>query len=212
MRGIMYVTIVFLSVLLARSLSGLILPLTKPDGTADMSSLLNHVSLLSSLQATTMQVQTELQVTKKDVQTTQSQLQTAMNDLQTSTIQQLSAAAEISSLKDEVISMKAELRLSLDELITVKTQFENMTQGDSHTDDQLNLTLLNTISHDVKLNTAQVNAVQADLHMVRTNLTLATSEVSTLKRYMSDVEKQSLDNKQSLTQALQMLIILWTMP
>lgn len=42
----MYVTVVFLSVLLARSLTGLILPLTKPDGTADMSSLLNHVSLL----------------------------------------------------------------------------------------------------------------------------------------------------------------------
>ncbi|XP_071078512.1 uncharacterized protein [Haliotis cracherodii] len=187
----MYVTVVFLCILLARSLSGLTVPSPKPDGSSDMSSLLNHVALLeqtvSSLLATTTQVQTELQVTKKDLQATQSQLQSTMKDLQhtrtdlqSSKTQHQSEVAEISSLKDEVLAMKAELRLTSNELVMVKTQLKDMAHGDSVADPQLNLTLLDSILHEMKLNTAQMHAVQRDVKQLDKHLTLVNSTVDNI--------------------------------
>ncbi|XP_067670165.1 tropomyosin, muscle-like [Haliotis asinina] len=188
----MYVTVVFLCALLVECLSGLILPMTKSDGSADMTSLLNHVSLLeqtlTSLQATTSQVQSELHATKKDLQAAQSQLQTTVNDLQATrtqlqssdTRQQL-AAAEISSLKKEVSSLKAELRSTSDELIMVKTQVGDMAHGKIHDSVHLNQTLLDSISHDVKLNAAQVNAVATDVKQLNKQLNLMNSTVYDVK-------------------------------
>ncbi|XP_071085699.1 C-type lectin domain family 4 member F-like [Haliotis cracherodii] len=208
MQVVMALAVVFLCILLAGSLSGLILPMSKPDGTADMSSLLSHVSLLEQnmaiLQTTTAQLQTDLQVTRTELENTQTELQSTMTDLQTSKTQQEVAKAEIQSLKDGVETLEAKLKSSSEELVAIKTELKYMPHGNIHGDVPLNLTLLDVISHDVKLNTAQINTLQADVLMMKNNLSLTSSEVSSLQSNMSDVENQTLDNKWSLRQLSQM--------
>ncbi|XP_048258294.1 uncharacterized protein LOC124141374 isoform X2 [Haliotis rufescens] len=191
----MYVAVFFLCILLSGSLSGLILPMTKPDGSTDLSSLLSHVTLLeqtvTGLQTTTVQLQSDLQSNKAQ------------------------AAAEISSLKDEVVSLKTELRVSSNDLAVLKAEVNDMKRGNSNANTQVNLTVLDSISHEVKLNTAQkqsldnkhsltqvsqdVQLVSADVHTAKNNISLTISEVATLKADLAVVRKQALDNKQLVT-------------
>ncbi|XP_071085123.1 golgin subfamily A member 5-like [Haliotis cracherodii] len=170
----MAVVVLFLCILLAGSLSGLILPMTTPVGSTDMASLLSHVSLLeqnlASLQTTTTQLQTDLQVTKNKLQNTQSELQRTKKDLQ--------------STQAELQTMKGEEERRLDKL-----------EKD-----------VNTTSSGVHGLRQDLQATRSDLSVVETNLSLTNSEMSTLKRNMSGLEKQSLDNKQALTQVSQTLV------
>ncbi|XP_071085773.1 uncharacterized protein MCAP_0864-like isoform X2 [Haliotis cracherodii] len=207
----MFVTVFSLCILLSGSLSGLILPMTKPDGSTDLSSLLNHVTLLeqtvTGLQTTTVQLQSDLQSHKAQ------------------------AAAEISSLTNEVASLKTELRVSSNDLVLLKAEVNDMKRGNSNGNTQVNRTVLDPISHEVKLNTAQqvvenmelqatnvlalrtsqqverleldMNTTSASLHMTQKNLNLTSTGVTTLRNHLSVVQKQSLDNQYSLTQVSQ---------
>ncbi|XP_046377854.2 uncharacterized protein LOC124150027 [Haliotis rufescens] len=241
----MYVAVLSLFILLCGSLSGLILPITKPDGSTDLTSLLSHVTLLeqtvTGLQTTTGQLQSDIKVNKA------------------------LAAAQISSLTNEVTALKTELRASSNDLAVLKAQMNDVKTGNSNTNSQVN-----SLSLDVKLNTAQVNTVQskmktldeqlglvkgeaerltqntsyvvqlithkqdqhyvelqstkalaqsaskevgrlgidmnstsAGLHLMQNNLSLTSAEVTTLRSDLSVVQKQALDNKQSLTQVSQ---------
>ncbi|XP_071085793.1 C1q-related factor-like [Haliotis cracherodii] len=97
--GVMALTVVFLCILLAGSLRGLILPMSKPDGTADMSSLFNHISLLeqnmASLQISTAQLRTDLEVTKKELQNAQTELQSMRKDVPTGQTQQTTKMQDV---------------------------------------------------------------------------------------------------------------------
>ncbi|XP_046550386.1 uncharacterized protein LOC124260169 [Haliotis rubra] len=122
----MIVDVVFLCILLFGSLSGFILPTTKPEGTDDMSTMKRHVLLLEQnvdiLQRTSAQLRSDLTATMTDLQNTQTQLQTALSDLQTSKTQQGFAALEISSLKNEVNILEGKLKLSADDIAAVQTE------------------------------------------------------------------------------------------
>nr|AKJ25940.1 C1q domain containing protein 2 [Haliotis discus discus] len=175
----MYVAVFSLCILLSGSLSGLILPMTKPDGSTDLSSLLSHVILLeqtvTSLQTTTVQLQSDLQSNKAQ------------------------AAAEISSLKDEVASLKTELRVSSNDLAVLKAEVNDMKRGNSNANTQVNLTVLDSISHEVKLNTAQVSAVQSDVKMLHKQLSLVNSTVYDVKREADSFLKNTSSVVQLLT-------------
>ncbi|XP_048258293.1 multimerin-2-like isoform X1 [Haliotis rufescens] len=175
----MYVAVFFLCILLSGSLSGLILPMTKPDGSTDLSSLLSHVTLLeqtvTGLQTTTVQLQSDLQSNKAQ------------------------AAAEISSLKDEVVSLKTELRVSSNDLAVLKAEVNDMKRGNSNANTQVNLTVLDSISHEVKLNTAQVSAVQSDVKMLHKQLSLVNSTVYDVKREADSLIKNTSSMVQLLT-------------
>ncbi|XP_067670243.1 myosin-11-like [Haliotis asinina] len=151
--------VVFLCIFLTGSLSGLVLTITKPDGAADISSIINHVALLeqtvTGLQKTTGQLESELQTSRS--------------------LQQL-ASKEIASLKDEVASLKADLRLSTDELNLVKAKLMKQGKG------TLNQRNLNPTSLDVASDSAQVNSVQADVKMLRDQLDLMNFTLYDVKR------------------------------
>ncbi|XP_046377840.2 testis-specific gene 10 protein-like [Haliotis rufescens] len=150
----MFVAVLFLCILLSGSLCGLIMPMTKPDGSADLTGLLNHVTLLEQ---TVASLQT-------DVQTNKAQ-----------------AAAEISSLKDEVASLKTELRVSSNDLAVVKGELNDMKRRISDTNSQPNNTEVDSIRHDVRLHSAQINAVQSDVRMFDNQLNLVNSTVYDVK-------------------------------
>ncbi|XP_071085772.1 multimerin-2-like isoform X1 [Haliotis cracherodii] len=175
----MFVTVFSLCILLSGSLSGLILPMTKPDGSTDLSSLLNHVTLLeqtvTGLQTTTVQLQSDLQSHKAQ------------------------AAAEISSLTNEVASLKTELRVSSNDLVLLKAEVNDMKRGNSNGNTQVNRTVLDPISHEVKLNTAQVSAVQSDVKMLHKQLSLVNSTVYYVKREADSLIKNTSSVVQLLT-------------
>ncbi|XP_071086558.1 caprin-2-like [Haliotis cracherodii] len=166
----MFVGVLFLCILLSGPLSSLILPMTKPDGSADLTSLLNHVTLLEQTVAS---------------------LQT---DVQTNTVQ----AAEVASLKTE-------LRLSLNDLAMVKAELNDIKQGNSNTNSQMKVELQSTMalaqstSKQLERLEKDMNATSAGLHMIQKNLSMMSTEVTTLGSDLSQVQNQSLDNKQLLT-------------
>lgn len=168
--GIMFVAVLFLCILLSGPLSSLILPMTKPDGSADLTSLLNHVTLLEQTVAS---------------------LQT---DVQTNKVQ----AAEVASLKTE-------LRLSLNDLAVVKAELNDIKQGNSNTNSQLKVELQSTMalaqstSKQLERLEKDMNATSAGLHMIQKNLSMMSTEVTTLGSDLCQVQNQSLDNKQLLT-------------
>lgn len=163
----------FLCILLYCSVSGLILPMTKPDGSADLSSVLSHVVLLeqsmASFKTTTGKLQTDLQVTKQDLQSTKAELQTTktvlqntQTDLQTSQSLQQLASAEIASLKSEMATLKAELKLSSNELNQVKSELRDFELDKLNTNFLLNITM-DSMRRNIKQNSVQVNVVQSDV-------------------------------------------------
>ncbi|XP_046329002.2 complement C1q-like protein 4 [Haliotis rufescens] len=94
----MFLFVIFCCLILPPSCPGLLLSLTKPDGSIDTPMLLQHISVLeksvASLKATTAGLQSELDVTKKDLQATQNELQVTKSDLQTTQTElQMSNAA-----------------------------------------------------------------------------------------------------------------------
>ncbi|XP_071085299.1 uncharacterized protein MCAP_0864-like [Haliotis cracherodii] len=159
----MSVAVVFLCNFLIGTLSGLILPMTKVDGSADISSIINHVA--------------SLEHTVTGLQTTTGQLKT---DLQTSRALQQSANREIAYLKDEVASLKADLRLSTEELKIVKAELKDVKQGNDNF--QMNQTGLDSISLVLASNLAQVNTVQSEVRMFSNQLNLINSTLYDVKR------------------------------
>ncbi|XP_046549572.1 complement C1q tumor necrosis factor-related protein 3-like [Haliotis rubra] len=83
----MSLSVLFLCLTLPPSLTGLLLSLTKPDGSIDTPMLVQHISLLeqavASLRTTTSDLTSELDATKKNLTATQSELQITKSDLQT---------------------------------------------------------------------------------------------------------------------------------
>ncbi|XP_046542435.1 uncharacterized protein LOC124252804 [Haliotis rubra] len=158
----MYLAVLSLCVLLCGSISGLILPIKSQMVVQMSQASLSHVTLLeqtvTTLQKTTGQLQTDLQVSKAQ------------------------SAAQIATLTKEVDSLKAELKLSSNDIAVLKSEMNDMKRITSNTNNQLNLTILDWISHDVKMNTAQVNAFQTDVNMLGKQLSLVNATVDDVKR------------------------------
>ncbi|XP_067670224.1 adventurous-gliding motility protein Z-like [Haliotis asinina] len=158
----MYLAVLSLCMLLCGSLSGLILPMKKPDGSTDASSLLSHVTLLeqtvTTLQTTTGQLQTDIQVSKAQ------------------------SAVQIASLTKEVDALKAELKISSNDVAVLKSEMDHMKRVYGNMNNQLNLTILDRISHDVKMNSAQVNTFQTDIKMLDKQFNLINATVGDVKK------------------------------
>ncbi|XP_067670225.1 multimerin-2-like [Haliotis asinina] len=199
----MFMTNIFLGLLLPPSLSGLILPMTKQDGSADVSSVLSHVVLLeqfmTNLQTTTSQLKTDLQVTKQDLASTKTELQATktdlrntQTDLQTSKSLQQLTSAEVSSLKDEVASLKAELKSSANELNQVKSELRDMKQDKLNENFLLNITM-DAMSRNIKQNTIQVNTLKSGVSALENHV----QQVNTTLYYVKTEEEAFIQNSSS---------------
>ncbi|XP_067654026.1 complement C1q tumor necrosis factor-related protein 3-like [Haliotis asinina] len=82
----MFLSVIFLCLTLPPSLPGLLLSITKPDGSIDTPMLVQHVRLLeqtvASLRTTTSNLKSELDETKRELNATQSELQVTKSEIQ----------------------------------------------------------------------------------------------------------------------------------
>ncbi|XP_046542424.1 caprin-2-like [Haliotis rubra] len=179
----MFVAILLLCILLSDSISGLILPMTKPDGSTDLTSLLSHVTLLEQTVANL----------QKDVQANKAQ------------------AAEVVSLKTEVNLLSNELAVVKAELNDIKQGNGNskiptsaglqITQRNlSQLTAELQSTkaLAQNTSKQLEILKMDMNSTTAGLQGTQRNVSIISTEVTTLRGDLHVVQNQSLDNKQLL--------------
>ncbi|XP_071118175.1 paramyosin-like [Haliotis cracherodii] len=186
--------------LLPSYVSGLILPLTKPDGSADLTSVLGHVTLLEqtvdNLQKNTVQLQTDLQVTNAKLQTTQTDLQTTQKDLQNTQTELAASEAKQQSADADILSLRNDVSTLKTELVLVKSKLQNVNPVVSSPKVALNVSILDSLSHDVKANTADVKALGLELKSVHTDL---NATASTLLGFQSDLHSFKFNVSSVLT-------------
>ncbi|XP_067668731.1 multimerin-2-like [Haliotis asinina] len=179
----MFVAVLLHCILLSGSVFGLIMPLTKPNGSADLTSLLSHVTLLEQTIANL----------QKDVQANKVQ------------------AAEVASLKTEVQLLSNELAVVKAELNDIKQSKGNSntpTSADLQVT-QRNLSqltaelqstkaLAQSTSKQLETLRMEINSTSAEMQVTRRTLSIISTEVTTLGSDLHVVQNQSLDNKQLL--------------
>ncbi|XP_046569004.1 uncharacterized protein LOC124277377 [Haliotis rubra] len=136
-------------------ISGLILPLTKSDGTADLTSILSHITLLEQtvdtlhndtnrLQIDLRTTNERLQLTQADLNITRQELQTSRTDLQVTRTDLNITRQELQTSRTEIQATKVDLQHTQTDLQTTKkdlqtAQTDLMTKG-------LQLKHLNSVS------------------------------------------------------------------
>ncbi|XP_048255171.1 uncharacterized protein LOC124138798 [Haliotis rufescens] len=203
---------------------GLILPLTKPDGSADLTSVLSHVTLLEqtvdNLQKNTVQLQTDLQGDYDDLKShvdLNVHNKVTSNSANVTTLQSdVNVLAKLDILNTTVYAVQSEARRltenisSMVQLLEHKQLVENMDTQSVKTlaqDTSIQLKLLekdvNATSFDVGHIKQNLHSMDADLHVVQNDVTMTRSEIQTMKQTMSDIDKNSTAVKQALAQVAQ---------
>ncbi|XP_046356927.2 uncharacterized protein LOC124135591 [Haliotis rufescens] len=146
-------------------ISGLILPLTTPDGNADLPTILSHVTLLQQtvdiLHKNTNQLQTDLRATNEQLQLTQSDLNMTRHELQTS--------------RTDLQVTRTDLQVTKDELQHTQTEFQ-ITKKDL----QIAQTELVTYKGLQQTAAAEIMALKNDTSALRTELVLVKAKVENI--------------------------------
>ncbi|XP_046343484.2 multimerin-2-like [Haliotis rufescens] len=123
--------------------ASLIVPMSKPNGDADLISITSHVTLMeqtvNSLEARFQTTKTELTTVKADLKTTRTELSSlqllhidAVRDLTVTQTQLNNALAELHTVKDDLKKAESELALvklqslNLSELTNLKTELKTV--------------------------------------------------------------------------------------
>ncbi|XP_046568998.1 uncharacterized protein LOC124277372 [Haliotis rubra] len=99
-------------------ISGLILPLTKSDGSADLTSILSHITLLEQTVDTLHKDTNRLQI---DLRTTNERLQLAQADLNITRQELQTARTDLQVTKDQLQHTQTDLQITKKDLQTAQT-------------------------------------------------------------------------------------------
>ncbi|XP_067686972.1 uncharacterized protein [Haliotis asinina] len=204
-----------LLVLFTSSAFSLIVPMSKPNGDADLNSITSHVTLmeqmLKNLEARFQTTTTDLTTVKADLKTTRTEL-SSLQLQHTATLQGLTATqtqlkdalAELHTVKDDLKKSQSELALvkfqvqssNLSELPNLKTELKTLHTELSDARSHLNVTSSEqrAIKHELVLLNSSMKALNAQI-----NETILDAINSDLKSNLEEIE--ALKAELSLTQA-----------
>ncbi|XP_046545576.1 uncharacterized protein LOC124255713 [Haliotis rubra] len=174
----------------------------------ELSSLqLQHTGTLRDLTVTQTQLKdalTELHTVKDDLKKSQSELALVKFQLQSSNLSDLpNLKTELKTVQTELSAARSQLNGTSSEQSAIKHELVQLTSSMKTLNAQINETILDAISSDLKSNLAEIDSLKAEISLTRADTNRTACEVEMIQDYMNSSSAAVGDLKKELTSLTQ---------